>query len=169
MKRLFAVVLTLALALCALPALSEAPTEALAALRVSTVQWFDESATYTLTQNMHAVTVTEEWLEAMGVTLAEASELGGIGLNTDTITAPMTDAASLLSKARVLSVSPDGTTLLAEMEGVPLFIRGDRIRAALSSPHEEYRYALALAQNAVLHKTGVGRAGGVGHRTGAMC
>ncbi len=145
---------------------SEAPAETSAALRLVPAQWIDENKDYTLTQSTHPITVTEEWLASMGATLADMSELGDVGLDTDTITAPMNDAASLLTGARVLSVSPDGSTLLAEMEGVPLFIRGDQIRAVSLdltrcelSPREEYRYALALVQNAVLHKTGVGRAG----------
>lgn len=167
MKRLLSIGLICVLALCALPAHAHADADFDAlmragALRLTPVTWFDESARYTLVTTAKPFTVTEDWLKGMG--LEDAGE-ETIGLASDVITMPLPDAEvrSLLSTAKLLSVSPSGALLVAA-PGSAALVDGDRIRAlhvdlARSQMTEEKPFEYAMRLGETIYRLGVGRTG----------
>jgi hypothetical protein len=87
-KRVIALAL---LAVLTLPAVAEP------LLKLVPVQWYAEDGEYTLTRNAHSLTVTQEWLDAQGMTLEQAQQSADIGLASETVTAPLPNASALLA------------------------------------------------------------------------
>ena len=154
-KRMIALILLAVLAL-SLPALGEP------LLKLVPVQWCDEDREYTMHQNKCPVTVTQEWLDAQGVTLEQLQGGVGIGLASETFTQPM--PGEMLLKARVVSVLPDGETLLLEMDGVPMLFDGENIRVVSidltrCKPSEDSGYRMLMGLHGAIRTTGIGCAG----------
>ena len=158
MKKLSALILSLALALTALPAFGESgmvlrPVENLA-------------GPDTVLVTKHTITVTQEWLAANGATLADLENLGDAGLKTETAENPLPAELLESGEVRVLSVSPDGTTVLLEYKGFPLLLKDGRaslvsmdLTRCGSSEQTGYIEAAQFIPSMVLHSIGPGRAG----------
>jgi len=74
------------------------------------------------------------------------------------------NASSLLAGARVVSVLPDGGTLLLDMDGVPLLFDGENIRVVgvdlvRCKRSDIYGYSMAMQLHDAIRSTGIGRAG----------
>ena len=153
----------IALALLAVLTLS-LPAVAEPLLKLVPVQWYAEDGEYTLTQNAHSVTVTQEWLDAQGVTLEQLQGSVGVGLASETVTAPLPNASALLAGTRVVSVLPDGETLLLDMDGAPMLFDCENLRAVgidltRCKRSESLGYSMVMKLHEALRSPGIGRAG----------
>lgn len=149
---LFLVLIMLSFSSCAW---QKAPT----AFKLVPVTVLKEGTEYVLTHNstidIDPITVTREWLDKMGMTLEDAAQFGKVCLNTDITSIPYQFDAEQLSNISVLSVSPDGKTILAGSFGTLLIIRGNQIRIVSldltrcePSENDGYEYALRMYRRA---------------------
>lgn len=158
MKKLSAWILSLALALTGLPAFAES---GMVLRPVGNLAGPD-----TVLVTKHMITVTQEWLAANGATLADLENLGDAGLKTETAEQPLPAELLESGEARVLSVSPDGVTVLLEYQGVPLLLKNGRVSMVSMdltrcgySEQTGYIEAVHFIRSMMLHKVGPGRAG----------
>ncbi len=158
MKKLSAWILSLALALTGLPAFAES---GMVLRPVGNLAGPD-----TVLVTKHMITVTQEWLAANGATLADLENLGDAGLKTETAEQPLPAELLESGEARVLSVSPDGVTVLLEYQGVPLLLKNGRVSMVSMdltrcgySEQTGYNEAVHFIRSMVLHNVGPGKAG----------
>ena len=158
MKRLIAFLLTIVFLTCAHTAFAES------AAVLEHAQWSTGEDIEFIQK--HQLTATKEWLSGNGGSLEDLENLGDAGYETDAVSEKITDEALQEAGLNVLSVSPDGQTILLEKDGSLLLMRGNQLSTVSMDltrcePSEQEGLLLAcrFVSEQVLQDEGIGRAG----------